>query len=91
MSYRLADVDPKILSFAVLESFAEFISNRLDEAKKEMQLEAVTANGSLLEIKLLIDKLNKNITKNHTLLFNKELPVDEANLGYGETFVRKIF
>jgi len=91
MSYRLADVDPKILSFGVIESFAEFISNRLDEAKKEMQLEAVTANGSLLEIKLLIDKLNKNITKNHTLLFNKELPVDEANLGYGETFVRKIF
>ena len=83
MSFRLAGVDVLTLSFGVVESFAEFISNRLDDIKSEIGIDAVVINGSLLEVKSLFDRVYKNVAKNHELYFNKELPTDRANIAYG--------
>ena len=83
MSFRLAEVDSLTLSYGVIESFVEFISTQLDEIKDEMKTDAVAVTGSLLGNKHLFTKLCREVSLNHNLYFNKELPVDGRNILYG--------
>lgn len=83
MSFKLAGVDRLTLSYGVVESFVEFISNQLDDIKEEMKTDAVVVTGSLLENRHLFSKLSKEVSVNHNLYFNKELPVDGKNILYG--------
>ncbi|MBC8236999.1 MAG: hydrogenase [Helicobacteraceae bacterium] len=83
MSFRLAEVDSLTLSYGVIESFVEFIANQLDEIKSEMKADAVVVTGSLLGNRHLFSKLCKEVSINHNLYFNKELPVDGRNILYG--------
>lgn len=83
MSFKLADVDRLTLSYGVIESFVEFISNQFDDIKEEMKTDAVIVTGSLLENRHLFSKLSKEVSINHNLYFNKELPIDGKNIEYG--------
>lgn len=83
MSFKLAQVDQLTLSYGVIESFVEFVSTQLDEIKEEMKSDAVVVTGSLLENRHLFSKLSKEVSVNHKLYFNKELPVDGKNILYG--------
>lgn len=83
MSFKLAEVDQLTLSYGVIESFVEFISTQLDEIKEEMKSNAVVVTGSLLQNRHLFSKLSKEVSVNHNLYFNKELPVDGKNIQYG--------
>jgi hydrogenase maturation factor HypF (carbamoyltransferase family) len=67
----------------VVESFVEFLSGQLDEIKQNMNNDVVVASGSLLGNKHLFSKLDKEVSINHELYFNKELPVDGINIRYG--------
>ncbi|MFT7005301.1 MAG: hydrogenase maturation factor HypF (carbamoyltransferase family), partial [Sulfurimonas sp.] len=64
-------------------SFVEFISAQLDEITQSMNHDVVVASGSLLGNKHLFAKLDKEISVNHALFFNKQLPVDGINIRYG--------
>jgi len=83
MSFRLAGVDPLMLSYGVIESFLEFLANELDEMKQNMDITAITASGSLLSNKHLFSKMSREISINHNIYFNNELPVDGRNMFYG--------
>jgi hydrogenase maturation factor HypF (carbamoyltransferase family) len=83
MSFKLAKVDDLTLSYGVMESFVEFLSTTLDEIKEEMKSDAVVVTGSLLQNRPLFVKLSKEVSVNHNLYFNKELPVDGRNILYG--------
>ena len=83
MSFRLAEVDQLTLSYGVVESFVEFISNQLDDIKVEMKSDSVAVTGSLLGNRHLFSKLNTEVSINHEMYFNKELPVDGLNIQYG--------
>lgn len=83
MSFRLAEVDQLALSYGVVESFVEFISNQLDDIKAEMKSDSVAVTGSLLGNRHLFSKLNTEVSINHDMYFNKELPVDGLNIQYG--------
>ena len=83
MSFRLAEVDQLTLSYGVVESFVEFISNQLDDIKAEMKSDSVAVTGSLLGNRHLFSKLNTEVSINHDMYFNKELPVDGINIQYG--------
>lgn len=85
MSFRLAGVDPLMLSYGVIESFLEFIANELDELKQSMNTTAITAAGSLLSNKHIFSKMSKEISINHDIYFNNELPIDGRNMFYGGT------
>ncbi len=75
MSFNLAGVDSLMLSYGIIESFAEFLANELDELKQNMKTSAVTVTGSLLENRHLFSKMSKEISINHNLYFNNELIV----------------
>lgn len=83
MSFKLAGVDRLTLSYGVIESFVEFVSSQLDDIKEEMKSDAVVVTGSLLQNRHLFSKLSKEVSVNHKLYFNKELPVDGKNILYG--------
>jgi hydrogenase maturation factor HypF (carbamoyltransferase family) len=83
MSFKLAGVDDLTLSFGIIESFAEFISNELDELKQNMSTTAVCIAGSMLSNKKLFSKLSTEVSLNHTLYFNNQLPIDDTNILYG--------
>ncbi len=83
MSFKLAKVDSLTLSYGVMESFVEFLSTTLDEIKEEMKSDVVAVSGSLLQNRPLFAKLSKEVSVNHNLYFNKELPVDGRNILYG--------
>ncbi len=83
MSFRLAEVDQLTLSYGVVESFVEFISNQLDDIKDQMKSDSVAVTGSLLGNRHLFSKLNTEVSINHDMYFNKELPVDGLNIQYG--------
>jgi len=83
MSFRLAGVDQLMLSYGVIESFLEFLANELDELKPSMDITAITATGSLLSNKHLFSKMSREISINHNLYFNNELPIDGRNMFYG--------
>ena len=83
MSFKLAKIDDLTLSYGVVESFVEFLSSLADEIKDEMKSDAVVVAGSLLQNRSLFSKLAKEVSANHNLYFNKELPVDGRNILYG--------
>jgi hydrogenase maturation factor HypF (carbamoyltransferase family) len=83
MSFRLAGVDPLTLSYGVMESFCEFLANEMDQVKQSMDTTAIAVSGSMLENKHLFSKMSQEISINHRVYFNNELPVDGRNLLYG--------
>jgi len=83
MTFRLAGVDDLSLSYGVVESFVEFLSGQLDDIKQDMNNDVVVATGSLLGNHYLFSKLDKEVSVNHNLYFNNELPVDGINIQYG--------
>ncbi|SFZ97889.1 Protein hydE [hydrothermal vent metagenome] len=83
MSFYLADVDKLTLCYGVVESFVEFLTNELDEIKQNMDITSVIATGSLLGNRHIFAKMSKEISANHNIYFNNELPVDGLNMFYG--------
>lgn len=66
-----------------MESFLEFIVNKLDEIKQSMNITAVTVTSLLLGNKHLCSKMSRKIAVNHRIYFNNELLVDGRNMFYG--------
>ncbi|NKQ41872.1 MAG: hydrogenase [Sulfurovum sp.] len=75
MSFKLAGVEPLTLSYGIVESFCEFLSNELDEVKQNMGVAATVVTGSLLGNRRLFIKLSKEASVNHSIYFANELPV----------------
>ena len=80
MSFRLAGVDQLMLSYGVVESFIEFLANEFDELKSSMHTTAIVVTGSLLSNKHLFSKISKEVSVNHNIYFNNELPINIVNL-----------
>ncbi len=83
MSFALAGIDSPTLSFGIMESFAEFVSNMIDDITKDYDINGVALNGSLFEAPNLINKFYTITKKNYEIYLNKEFTLDDMNLGYG--------
>jgi hemerythrin-like domain-containing protein len=77
ISFKLAGIDNMTLSYGIMESFVDFISSFIDDMKLDMNAEVVTINGSMLELAPFFSKLDRAISKNHKLIFNKRFPIDK--------------
>lgn len=83
MSFKLTDIDDLTLCYGIVESFAEFLSKQIDHISLEHDIGGVCITGSLFESSKLLEHSYINISKNYNTYFNKCLPLDEANLGFG--------
>jgi hypothetical protein len=86
MSFKLAGVDNYLLSFGVLESFAEFLSNTYEQVNKESPLDGAVIVGDLFEGEFL-NKIYTNIKKNYPTFTPKGLPLSGAIEAFGEAVI----
>ncbi len=84
MSFRLTQMDFSTLSFGILESFTEFISNLVDDIQSNYDdINGVCFNGSLFQIRKLTNNFYKLTKKNYKMYMNQEFILDDMNLGFG--------
>lgn len=86
MSFRLAGVDDYLLSYGIIESFAEFLSNLYDGFDKETPLDGALMVGDLFTGELL-NKTYTYISKNHKVYTPKALAISGAVEPYGECVI----
>jgi hypothetical protein len=86
MSFRLAGVDDYLLSFGVIESFAEFLNNIYETLNKEMVLGGAILVGDLFEGEFL-NKIYTYISKNYPTFTPKALPMSGAIESYGNAVI----
>ncbi|MEO1923492.1 MAG: hypothetical protein ABGX25_03110 [Nautiliaceae bacterium] len=82
MSFNLAGVDNYLISYGVIESFAEFLSNAYEQVNKESPLNGAVIVGDLFEGEFL-NKIYSYIEKNYPVFTPKALPVSGAVEAYG--------
>jgi len=62
ISFKLAGVDKLGLSYGVIESFLELISNEIDDLKATMGVEAILVKGSLLSNRRVFSKISDELS-----------------------------
>jgi len=77
ISYKMAGTDNTTLSFGYIESLSYFISDLCDTHKENLMTTKIALCGSLFGYKRFSEMLAKNLKPNHTICFNKELPIDQ--------------
>jgi len=77
ISYKVAGTDNTTLSFGYMESLSYFISDLADAHKENLLTTKIALCGSLFAHKRFSEMLTKNLKPNHTICFNKELPIDQ--------------
>lgn len=77
MSFRLAGVDDKILSFGYLESFAHFIADFCDVLREDFEFKHILLQGSLFECKALSNLMTKHLRVGVSAKFSKGLSLEE--------------
>ncbi len=82
ISFKLAGIDNLTLSYGIMESFIEFLSNEIDNLKESMGIDAVVCSGSLFGNKQVFIKMVTELTNNHNVYFNNQLHIDKNNLFY---------
>ncbi len=78
ISFKLAGVDELGLSYGVIESYLEFITNELDELQQTMSIEAIIITGSLLSNRRIFSKISQEVSKNHKIFFNNEIILKDS-------------
>ena len=76
ISFKLAGTDDATLSFGYMQSLAYFLSDTMDYYKENLLTKECTLAGSLFGYRRLSEMVYKNIKPNHTICFNRELPID---------------
>ncbi len=75
ISFKLAGVDDKSLCLGYVESYAYFLANIIDDVNKEFPLEGVSICGDMIADEFFYKILNKAITNNFKLFYNKDFPI----------------
>lgn len=70
MSYRLAGVDEKLLSFGFIDSLAYFISDFMDDIQSDFGFDLVIFEGTLFENKKLANNVLELTAKNYNAKFS---------------------
>ena len=82
MSFKLAGVDDNLISYGVIESFAEFLNNLYEGVNRDTELHGAIIVGDLFEGEFL-NKTYTYVSKNYPTFTPKALPISGAIEGYG--------
>ena len=83
MSFKLAGVDNNLISYGVVESFAEFLNNLYSDVNQESTLDGAVIVGDMFEGEFL-NKLYTYVVKNYKVYTPKALPISGAVEAYGD-------
>jgi len=88
MSFKLAGVDDNLISYGVIESFAEFLNNLYEGVNRDTELNGAIIVGDLFEGEFL-NKTYTYVSKNYPTFTPKALPISGAIEGYGAWVVNQ--
>ncbi len=88
MSFNLAGVDNYLLSYGVVESFAEFLSNQYDSFHKDNGLNGAIIVGDLFKGEFL-NKIYSYIDKNYKVYIPKALQISGSIEAFGNAIINK--
>lgn len=77
MSFRLAGVDEETISLGFMESLAHFLANEVDNLHNTYELDGVCLCGELFANIRFNKMLEKSITKNFKIYYNKEFVIEK--------------
>jgi len=82
ISFKLAGVDDNLISYGVIESFAEFLNNLYEGVNRDTELSGAVIVGDLFEGELL-NKTYSYLSKNYPTFTPKAVPISGEIEGYG--------
>ncbi len=88
MSFNLAGVDDYLISFGVIESFAEFLSNQYESFNKDTDLNGAIIVGDIFKGQFL-NKIYSYIEKNYPVFTPKALQISGAVEAYGNAVINE--
>ncbi len=88
MSFNLAGVDNYLLSYGVVESFAEFLSNQYETFNRDHDLNGAIIVGDLFRGEFL-NKIYSYIDKNYKVFTPKALQISGAVEAFGNAIINK--
>ncbi|HJE03603.1 MULTISPECIES: hypothetical protein [Arcobacteraceae] len=77
MSFKLAGVDEQTISLGFIESLAHFIANEVDNLHGNYELEGVSLSGDMFSNIRFNQLVEKSITKNFKIYYNKEFVIQK--------------
>lgn len=77
ISFKLAGVDEETISLGFCESFAHFIANEIDTLHNSYELDGVALCGDMFANIRFNSLVEKSITKNFKIYYNKEFPIQK--------------
>jgi len=83
MSFKLAGLDDYLLSFGFIDSLADFIAMKAEDADANIGIDGVTLSGSLFENRQLLMRTYNALSANYKIYRNERLSVDAANIAVG--------
>lgn len=72
MSFKLAGVEEETISLGFMESLAHFIGYELDNINSSYDLDGVSLCGDMFRYDIFTSLVEKSITKNFNIYYNKE-------------------
>ncbi len=86
MSFNLAGVDDYLISFGVIESFAEFLSNQYETFNKDTDLNGAIIVGDIFKGEFL-NKIYSYIEKNYPVFTPRALQISGAIEAFGNAVI----
>lgn len=83
MSFKLAGLDDYLLSFGFIDSLADFIAMKAEDADANIGIDGVTLSGSLFENRQLLMRTYNALSANYKIYRNERLSCDGANVALG--------
>jgi hypothetical protein len=77
LSFKLAGVDESTISLGFLESLANFIGNEIDNVSSAYEVTGVSLCGDMFEYERFNLLVEKSITKNFKIYYNKEFVIQK--------------
>lgn len=77
LSFKLAGVDENTISLGIVESLCHFISAQIDLVNEEIKLDGIALSGDMFLNDKFTQILNKSITKNYKIYYNKDFVIDK--------------
>lgn len=77
MSFKLAGVEEETISLGFMESLAHFIGYELDNINSSYDLDGVSLCGDMFRYDIFTSLVEKSITKNFNIYYNKEFVIQK--------------
>lgn len=77
ISFKIAGVEEETISLGYIESLAHFIANEVDTINSMYEVDGVSLCGDMFTYDIFTTLVEKSITKNFTLYYNREFVIQK--------------